>query len=343
MNNQLKSATGILVAIGIVAAFFLLVANLAAQEKAPTQTVELRDKIYDVKFVSDREAWAIGYPGLLLHTTDAGETWERMTGITDQALFALDFVGGTHGWIVGRGGSLLTTTDGGKTWQAKTPICTEPLFDVDFVDQTHGVAVGYFGQIWTTIDGGQSWTKHVIELMNNASLNAVCMISPTEAWIAGEAPLFELQYNDKLTSAQITNLYHTTDGGQTWQIARSGTNYTLYDIYFRDAQRGWAAGARGALIATEDGGKTWRNIPTGVNGLLLKIGPAKDALWIVGTEGLVLKIVDQKTQLVDLKAYTWLDAINFSSAGHGLIVGGRGSIFSTPDGGNSWKKFPVKR
>ena len=63
-------------------------------------------------------------------------------------------------------------------------------------------------------------------------------------------------------------IYKTTDGGATWKVSYPGTDSrnSIIDIYFLDADRGYATYAReedcgcrheGGLLRTIDGGDTW--------------------------------------------------------------------------------------
>lgn len=338
-QNKLKGRK--VASLLIVLVLFVGAVALATQDQEGPVLVA-RDKIFDVKFVSDREAWAIGYPGLILHTTDAGGSWQRVNSHTKDALFALDFAGEQGGWIVGRDGLLLITKDSGSDWQVKESLCNDPLFDVDFIDEKNGVIIGYFGQIHTTEDGGQTWQAHELEVMMNASINAVHVMSKEVIWLAGEAPLFELDYNEELSEDAISNVYKSVDGGETWLPVKTGTYYTLYDIYFTDDLNGWAVGAKGTMVATQDGGESWRKIETNTKSQLLKLYANKDAVWTVGTEGVVYKVAGDAVKRVDVKAYTWLSSIAFSGI-RGLIVGGRGTILSTRDNGKTWEFYPIKR
>ncbi len=53
-------------------------------------------------------------------------------------------------------------------------------------------------------------------------------------------------------------LYRTEDGGETWERANAPDG--LRSVWFRDAQRGWAAGIRKGAWETSDGGKHWTRI-----------------------------------------------------------------------------------
>src|SRR5262249_31638710 len=54
------------------------------------------------------------------------------------------------------------------------------------------------------------------------------------------------------------SIYHTANGGKTWESHESGTKTPLFSVDFVDAQHGWAAGKSAEIRATTDGGRTWK-------------------------------------------------------------------------------------
>ncbi len=70
--------------------------------------------------VRGQHCWIAGTPGTrVLHSADAGHTWQ--VGDTAQTLpiKALAFVDEQHGWAVGDLGTILATRDGGQTWKTQ--------------------------------------------------------------------------------------------------------------------------------------------------------------------------------------------------------------------------------
>ncbi len=64
--------------------------------------------------------WVAGRPGsVILHSWDAGKTWQvQPTGQT-MPLHAIQFIDDQKGWAVGALGTVLATTDGGRTWNVQ--------------------------------------------------------------------------------------------------------------------------------------------------------------------------------------------------------------------------------
>jgi hypothetical protein len=67
-------------------------------------------------------------------------------------------------------------------------------------------------------------------------LNSVDFIDASTGWAAGEAG----------------TILHTADAGATWAVRQSGVGGDIRDVYFADAQHGWAVtfflGAAGAPV-----------------------------------------------------------------------------------------------
>lgn len=94
----------------------------------------------------------------------------------------------------------------------------------------------------------------------------------------------------------------------------------LTDLFFIDRQTGWIVGDRGLVLRTDDGGKTWQSV----------------------------KLVSDFHDPDALPIHCRLETVVFASATHGWIAGGYsnprsttsiGVLFSTADGGRSWKRI----
>lgn len=68
----------------------------------------------------EEHLWAVGRPGTtVLHSADAGKTWETFQTGQPLPLQAVYFMDERQGWAVGTYGSILGTKDGGKTWRVQ--------------------------------------------------------------------------------------------------------------------------------------------------------------------------------------------------------------------------------
>lgn len=136
-------------------------------------------------------------------------------------------------------------------------------------------------------------------------------------------------------------MFHTSDGGKTWERQGSGTDLTLSALFFPDAQNGWAVGDDGTILHTSDGGTTWVKQQSPVSYFLLDVHFA-DAQkgWIVTERTTILVTRDSgATWEVQFKDQDFvLKGISFCDARNGWAVGEYGFIYHTSDGGATWEQ-----
>jgi len=98
--------------------------NWLVQSRASQQP---QDILFGLDFLSPSDGWAVGgmYAGEVLHTSNAGETWNSIPvpgtqklPSGEETLFttSVKFVNPSEGWIGSSDGAILSTEDGGKTW-----------------------------------------------------------------------------------------------------------------------------------------------------------------------------------------------------------------------------------
>src|SRR5437588_11773408 len=82
--------------------------------------------LHAVQFVDENEGWTVGDEGVVWHTIDGGQNWERQPTGVRASLRSVHFLNPYIGWIAGReerphgegsAGVLLFTGDGGMKWQ----------------------------------------------------------------------------------------------------------------------------------------------------------------------------------------------------------------------------------
>lgn len=84
-------------------------------------------------------------------------------------------------------------------------------------------------------------------------------------------------------------VYHTTDGGETFEKTNAGLDVLLTSVDFPDPGHGWAVGERGTILRTDDHGKTWTVQKSPVDYHLLSVfALGREEAWIVGDWGTML-------------------------------------------------------
>src|SRR5690606_23508505 len=88
-------------------------------------------------------------------------------------------------------------------------------------------------------------------LHDDAALHDVQFLGPDLGWAVGDRGV----------------IWHTADGGRSWQMQSSGVRGSLRSVCFLTDQHGWVVGgettpytglSHGIVLATTDGGRTWR-------------------------------------------------------------------------------------
>jgi len=123
----------------------------------------------------------------------------------------------------------------------------------------------------TRLSGGQAygWMDISDNIPGTPDLSDVYFISDDEGWI---------------TSGSQANIYHTTDGGESFEIQT--TQYVCLAIHMIDADEGYAGGTNGIVYRTTDGGTNWNAIG-GIGTTLadLTFPPTGDTGYACGLNG----------------------------------------------------------
>ena len=97
--------------------------------------------------------WRSGWQTLILHTTNGGETWDKLQLPGGQILYSVSFVDSLNGWTSGSTGTIWHTSNGGEKWDLQKNPTSSYLFSVNFIDKNIGWAAGE-KTIVKTINGG---------------------------------------------------------------------------------------------------------------------------------------------------------------------------------------------
>ena len=221
---------------------------------------------------------------------------------------------------VGERGHVLRSTDGGKSWvQARVPLSSD-LTAVQFVDAKIGYAVGHDGVVLKSEDGGATWRK----LLDGRAANALL-----------------LKHMQALADADGSDdVRRLLDEAR--RNAEAGPDKPFLDLWFADANEGFVVGAYNLIFKTIDGGKSWQpwfertDNPTLLN--LHAIRPAKNALYIAGEGGLLLKLDAAARRFKALASPYKGSFFGLVGTSVGVLVFGmRGNAFLSRDEGQTWR------
>ncbi len=293
---------------------------------------------------SVREGWAVGDEGVVWHTRDGGEAWERQPTAVRAALRSVQFLTPYIGWIAGReelpngGGSvgvLLYTRDGGYKWQRVTLNALPGLNQVRFLaDGKTGFLAGdctdqYPSGVFVTKDAGRSW-QPVAGKRGTSWLTADFSDAQTGA-LGGAWDSLAVFRRDAVVLADDDRLRGQGRAVRGVQLAgKLGVAVgqgSLVLINDDVGQHDWALADLGLTTEVRSG---WD-----FHGVAL----AGNHIWVVGRPGSVMLHSGNRGgswEVVKTKQPLPLNGVFFADAKQGWAVGELGGILSTADGGKTW-------
>lgn len=145
-------------------------------------------------FAEPRRGWMVGHGGVVLHTTDGGESWAVQADGVSLAKAALAQAQGLPDTAAGRKESIQ---------QAQRLVdegADKPLLSVCFADARRGMAVGAFGLAAATHDGGKTWVPCMDRLPNPKGLHLYAVARHGRTWaVAGEQGVLMRSIDDCVT------------------------------------------------------------------------------------------------------------------------------------------------
>ncbi len=300
------------------------------------QTEYARTWINHVEFAGTQLGLVSGNDGLMLRTTDGGETWDSVATNTHEEINSIDFHPYPWGQAVGNNGLMMWTGDGGEHWSIQTTNRAErtALQRVSISQAGSGWAIGGNDIILRTTDGGNHWTNQTTAW--SLPFHDVTAVSPDSAFLVGDGG----------------GIFLTTNGGENWLPQYSGTSSRLFRASFVNSRVGWAGAGPGEILRTQDRGIHWE-ILENEPGLILKdmVFVDENTGWIVchdwGNMGEIRRTTDGGvTWEIQVSANdTFFYSCHFLDAANGW-VGGMWSpdpeglyynvLLHTTDGGESW-------
>lgn len=220
------------------------VLEVAAEHDGPPTSLNSPGSVLltRVTFADPAHAWIAGHDATLLHSSDAGATWDvQFTDPEAEApLLDLWFEGPTHGIAVGAFGLALETFDGGTTWEDRELDPEGPHF-YGIAASTSGVlfVVGEFGTVLRSTDVGDTWER---------------LSLPYDGTFFGIAPLAD---GAVLVFGLRGHVYRSEDDGTSWTTVESGTSASLLAALQRRDGSVLLVGLAGTILESRDGGRSF--------------------------------------------------------------------------------------
>jgi photosystem II stability/assembly factor-like uncharacterized protein len=240
------------------------------------QTSGLTTQLTSVSAVNPNHAWACGYAGRVLRTTNGGANWVSVNSSPIPGTLDLHTIFGIDSMTALVGGSgassfLFRTTDGGATW---SQVFTETggfINSVQFGNSTAGFMMGdpVAGRwsLWGTTNQGDTWDSssfYLPQVGAEAGWNNAFFFDVTAGVWFGT--------NNTRVYKSLTLVNWTT------QVTTGQLN--SYAIWFNNPIIGMTGGT--ALLITSNAGTTWQSTVTPLPGTANLSGiTGSGSLWLV--------------------------------------------------------------
>jgi len=254
------------------------------QARVPVSTL-----LTAVVFPDENHGWAVGHGGVVLASSDAGESWvQKMDGnFANQMVVAEaeETVKHLENALENAPGDQLEDLEyeledaqfalEDAIADAETGPST-PLLDLWFEDKDTGYVVGAYGLFFKTTDGGQSWANLGSRLDNadRFHLNAIQHVGNDTLVIAGEAG----------------QIFRSLDLGDSWESIASPYDGSFFGVSSngRDGEI-FLFGLRGNMFFSVDNGLSWSAVDTGAQETLMTAAVgAEGRMVVVGNSGLLM-------------------------------------------------------
>ena len=269
-----------------------------------------------VQFVDAKLGWAVGHDGVILNTTDGGDSWTlQLDGrrANDELVAAMERkVGAEPGSE--RAKALLAEA---KRYREQG--ADKPFLDVWFADARQGYAVGAYNLIVRTDDGGRTWEPW-FDRTDNPKLYNLYAIRPAAGalFVVGEGGLV-LKLD---LAAQRFKAVPIDYKGSFFGVADAGGTVLAF-------------GLRGTIFRSDDAGAGWTKVDAGLAASIVGATRTAQGATILGDQGgRVARSLDGGRTFTVQTLTPAMPLSGIASLGDGRIAvaGPRGVTIATPSG-----------
>lgn len=291
-------------------------------------------ELSDVHFLNSQEGFFFGdsaisgalITGVVIKTTDGGQTWNTLTlGNPNYRIAKAHVLNSNELFGAGRSGGgntglFIKSMDGGNSWISPTTF-NERLNNVCFINSNTGWVMGKNGLLSMTTDGGSSWQQQNVtgeDLFCMKFFNSTTGImgcgggelyrttdagstwSPVNSNVPDGLLSISIVGQEAWIAGEAGSIIYSSDFGQTWTVQSATIPVDFTAISFANNTNGWMAGVAGILNSTTNGGTNWQSqtssCNTDVTGLSV---PDVNHGWFCTTDGEIYYF-DNTTSLQDL-------------------------------------------
>lgn len=284
-------------------------------------------------FLDSLNGYVCGDSGLIIHTTDGGQSWVTQNTKSKAFIHDIFFLNKRLGWALGwnifnpqppYGTYFFKTTDGGVNWDTSYfPMENVFLRKVYFQDSLYGFLGGAYKNLLRTTDGGANWLDVEIDSLS-------VMLFPVTN--------FSFYNNDYgYAVGGVMDI-----AGIIWRTTNRGVRWTPYivspepnmDMVFFDSLRILAFGGDfeygASIVTTSNSGANWKYSSLEIFGLptVLAFRDLKDGWGSLGYTRTFIYTQDSGKSFVQINTpdSAVINDIVFPDKTHGFAVGEFGKI-----------------
>ena len=236
--------------------------------------------LVQVRFVDDSNGWIVGHDSLVMHSADAGKSWQVQLDGRSLLKLLNDYYQPLADNGDEAAAAMLNEVAMAAGSTATKGILAAPLLDVLFDGQGNGFVVGAFGMLLHSTDNGQHWQPWVERSDNERRMHLYGLAQRDGVfYVSGEQGLLLKQ---DVAGQRFTHI----------ELPYTGTLFGV--VALKDLLL--VHGLRGNLFASRDEGVSWQKIETGINASLVSIVRQDDQLMVVGQGGQLLALDPQTLQ-----------------------------------------------
>lgn len=201
------------------------------------------NNLNSIIFIDANTGFACGDAGVVYKSVNGGVNWTSSnSGISPVKLNSISFKDASNGIVAGNGGTVYVTTDGGSSWSLQSTGTTRNLLKTKYFSD--GITAA--GEYGTLLMNNGSWSAVTTRI--NTDIRGVAGTNSSDVHVCGGGGFIR---NNKSGSTGFLNFENNP------MLAN------LTDIFFYDANKGWAVSSlNNIIIYTTNGGTTW-SMPTG--------------------------------------------------------------------------------
>lgn len=275
----------------------------------------------------------------------------------DMYLNDVTFLDPQHGWIIGEYGFTYWTDNGGDSWQKGRIVGELKIEPVEFHEGQKELDKSQWDPLFSVAE--KLLEKEYLRIRIEGCLTPA-ELAKYETYIADERAdsvrdflegegvgqeRIRVQNATPMDQEEVDMVAFAKtklcDGPPKVFINLLETPF-LFDVKFKDPMNGIVAGLGGVMLRSSDGGRTWGYVESNSKQAVFSADFGSAAVVAVGERGLQRVSLDggfhfeKPPQGAMPKLFTFMRDLRFATPERGWIVGAKGMVLRSDDGGLTW-------